>query len=229
MIKRKKYLSLFIIIIILLIFTLIITNKEDDSLSEETAERTSDDYKITEDMVILNVFNEEGFQVESVQEDDLSKEVNLKINTLTLFSPDFLNLESIPSQFTCDGDNINPNLEIAGIVEDAKSLVLIMEDIDAPDGIWDHWIKFNIPVDTRIINEAELVQGISGKGTGGSLDYSGPCPPEGKHQYVFKLYSLDVELILPEGSSKEEVETAMEGHILQEAELIGVYERTISL
>ncbi|MCK5286024.1 MAG: YbhB/YbcL family Raf kinase inhibitor-like protein [Candidatus Pacebacteria bacterium] len=153
------------------------------------------------------------------------QEDSLKISKLTLFSPDFQNLESIPSKFTCDGDDVNPNLEISGVAEEAKSLILIMEDLDAPDETWDHWIKFNIPVDTRNINEGEEIQGISGEGTGGSLDYAGPCPPEGKHRYVFKLYSIDVELVLAEGSSKVEVKEAIEGHILQEAELTGVYQR----
>jgi Raf kinase inhibitor-like YbhB/YbcL family protein len=108
---------------------------------------------------------------------------------------------------------------------EAKSLVLVMDDLDASDGVWDHWIKFNIPVTTKEINEGEEPEGISGKGTGENLDYFGPCPPENEHRYVFKLYSLDTELTLPEGSTKVEVEEEMVGHILQEVELVGKYKR----
>ena len=220
--NKKKYTILFIIIIILLIFTLILIGGEEENLIEDTLEKSSNDYKITEDVVILNV-PKEKVQAKTNQEN------NLKISRLTLFSSDFQNLESIPSKFTCDGDNLSPNLEISGVSEKAKSLVLIMDDPDASDGTWDHWIKFNIPVTTKILKEGESVEGISGKGTGGNLNYLGPCPPEGKHQYIFKLYSLDTELILPEGSLKVEVEEAMEGHILQKSELIGAYERKINL
>ncbi|MBU4536417.1 YbhB/YbcL family Raf kinase inhibitor-like protein [Patescibacteria group bacterium] len=196
MINKKKYIILFSIIIILLITTFIINNRSN------------------KDSIILDA-SQKG----------LSKEVNLKISSLTLFSSDFQNFELIPSKFTCDGDNVNPNLEISGVNENAKSLVLIMDDPNALNGTWDHWIKFNIPVNTRNIISGEKILGVSGKGTGGTLDYVGPCPPNGKHSYTFKLYSLDTELILAEGSSKVQVEKAMKEHILQQVELVGVYER----
>ncbi len=217
---KKKYLVLFLIIIILLlIFVEGLEEDKEINLSENTDERVSQDYKITEDIVILNKLSEE----------ELSQENNLKINELTLTSLDFQNLENIPVGFTCDGNNVNPNLEISGVDENAKSLVLIMDNPDAVEGVWDHWIKFNIPVITENINAGEDIEGVSGKGTGGNLDYTGPCPPDGKHQYVFKLYALDTELTLPEGSSKIEVEEAMEGHVLQIAELVGIYERKTEL
>jgi len=229
MTNKKKYLILFAFIIILLIFISAIKNKKSSGTLEDSTERSSEDYKITEDIVILNIPQEQDSQIESSQNEELSQEENLKINALTLFSSDFQDLESIPSKFTCDGENINPNLEISGVDEKAKSLVLIMDDPDAPDGVWDHWIKFNIPVATRNIKAGEDVEGISGKGTGGNLDYTGPCPPDGKHRYVFKLYAIDTELTLSEGSSKAEVEEAIEGHILQETKLTGAYEREIDL
>ena len=100
-----------------------------------------------------------------------------------------------------------------------------MDDLDAEIGVWTHWIKFNIPVTTQEVKEGEEPEGISGEGTGGGLEYFGPCPPENEHRYIFKLYSLDTELTLPEGSTKEEVEEAMEGHILQTTELVGKYKR----
>lgn len=228
---KKKYLILFTVIMVLLVVTLIISNMQDKDSIGEVIKESFVDYKITEDTVILNTTQDEQESDDGIAQPKAMTfgGVDVKINKLTLFSSDFQNLELIPVQFTCDGDNINPNLEISGVDENAQSLVLIMDDPDAPNGTWDHWIKFNIPVDTKNINSGEELQGVSGKGTGGNLDYSGPCPPDGKHNYIFKLYTLDIELILSEGSSKTEVEEAMEGHILQQVELAGVYERKINL
>ena len=149
---------------------------------------------------------------------------------MKLTSSAFKNNGKIPSKYTCDGKNINPNLEIAEVPEEAVSLVLIMDDPDVPnsirpDGMWDHWIVFNIPPDTKEINEDSQPQGINGKGTGGKLSYGGPCPPDKEHRYFFKLYALDIKLNIPEGSSKKEVENAMKDHIIAEAVLVGKYKR----
>ncbi|MFH1276099.1 MAG: YbhB/YbcL family Raf kinase inhibitor-like protein [Candidatus Woesearchaeota archaeon] len=135
---------------------------------------------------------------------------------------------NIPSKYTCDGENINPHLTISNVPENAQSLVLIMDDPDAikPAGkVWDHWIIWNIPPSTLIIKENQEPQGMHGKSTGGNLKYKGPCPPDTEHRYYFKLYALDIELDLAEGSTKKEVELAMEGHILAQTELIGKYSR----
>ncbi len=142
----------------------------------------------------------------------------------------FENNQSIPSKYTCDGQDTNPALEFSDIPEDAKTLVLIMDDPDVPvnlrgDGMWDHWIVFNISPDIKEISEGEEPLGVHGRGTSGNLKYHGPCPPDREHRYFFKLYALDKELDLPEGSTKQEVETAMQGHILESAELIGLYKR----
>ncbi|KPJ54869.1 hypothetical protein AMJ47_02235 [Parcubacteria bacterium DG_72] len=137
----------------------------------------------------------------------------------------FENNQNIPSKYTCDGQDINPALEFSDIPENTKTLVLIMDDPDAPAGTWDHWIVFNIPTDTKEIAENEEPPGVHGKGTSNNLEYHGPCPPDREHRYFFKLYALDTELDLPEGSTKQEVEEAMQGHILDEAELIGLYKR----
>jgi len=147
---------------------------------------------------------------------------------LKLTSSKFNNNESIPSEYTCDGSDINPPLKISGMPENAKSLTLIMDDPDVPkhlreDGMWDHWIKFNIPPNTTTINENEEPDGISGLGT--SIKYHGPCPPDRQHRYFFKLYALDTILNLDEGVSKQEVEEAMKGHIIEQAELIALYKR----
>ncbi len=136
----------------------------------------------------------------------------------------------IPSKYTCDGENINPALQISDVPSGTKSLVLIMDDPDVPknlreDGMWDHWLVFNIPPETTEIPEGREPQGTHGLGTGGNLDYYGPCPPDREHRYYFKLYALDTQLDLPEKSNKEEIEKAMDGHIIAKTELMGRYER----
>jgi Raf kinase inhibitor-like YbhB/YbcL family protein len=149
---------------------------------------------------------------------------------LTLTSSVFAYMTRIPSKYTCDGQKINPPLEISGVDDNAKSLVLIMEDSDVPktirqDGIWNHWLKFNLPVSLTEIKEGIDPGGVSGLGTSNTLKYVGPCPPDKEHRYFFKLYSLDTMLDLKQGAAKSQIEQAMRGHILQEAVLIGLYER----
>ena len=137
----------------------------------------------------------------------------------------------IPSKYTCDGDNINPPLVIADVPTGARSLVLIMDDPDVPktirkDGMWDHWVVFNIPPSVREIQEGKEPAGTHGAGTGGNDTYMGPCPPDREHRYFFKLYALDTKLDLPKGVGKSEIEVTMKGHILAEAVLMGRYERS---
>ncbi len=150
---------------------------------------------------------------------------------MKLTSSVFAHKGKIPSRYTCDGDNTNPPLAISDVPSGAKSLALIMDDPDVPkevreDGMWDHWVLFNLPANLGDISEGEKPPGTHGKGTAGNLDYFGPCPPDREHRYFFKLYALDKELDLPEKATKQQVEQAMEGHILEKAELIGRYERT---
>jgi Raf kinase inhibitor-like YbhB/YbcL family protein len=137
----------------------------------------------------------------------------------------------IPSKCTCDGENVNPPLGISGIPENAESLALIMEDPDVPrnlreDGMWDHWVVFNMPPDLTDIQEGAEPPGAAGIGTNGETGYMGPCPPDREHRYFFKLFALDTMLDLPEKSTKADVEAAVEDHILDEAVLMGRYERT---
>ena len=151
-----------------------------------------------------------------------------EVQNMQLTSPAFQNNTLIPSTYTCDGKNINPPLKISDIPKEVKSLVLIIDDPDSvkPAGkVWDHWIVFNIPPSTTIIPEGKEPQGVHGKGTGGNLKYHGPCPPDAEHRYYFKLYALDTQLSLPEGSTKLEVEKSMERHIIEKTELIGRYNR----
>ncbi|MBU2489830.1 MAG: YbhB/YbcL family Raf kinase inhibitor-like protein [Proteobacteria bacterium] len=149
---------------------------------------------------------------------------------MQLTSPAFGHNQEIPSRFSCDGDNVNPPLEISGAPPGTASLVLILEDPDVPrnlkeDGMWDHWVLFNMPPDLAHIYENEEPPGRHGTGTAGNTGYFGPCPPDRRHRYFFKLFALDVRLGLPERVSKAEVESAMSGHVLASAELVGLYER----
>ncbi len=140
-------------------------------------------------------------------------------------SPEFEQNKFIPGKFTCDGADVNPPLIIENIPQQAKSLALIVEDPDAPRGIWVHWVVFDIPVINRI--EENSLPGKQGTTDSGGINYSGPCPPSGTHRYFFKIYALDKNLNLNEGITKEELEEAMSGHILEEAELIGLYKRDL--
>src|SRR3989338_10410540 len=149
---------------------------------------------------------------------------------MKITSPKFENGKKIPEEYTCDSKNISPPLEISGVPKEAKSLVLIMEDPDVPksvraDGMWNHWIKFNLPPNLTAIEEGKDPSGVSGINTSGNLKYVPPCPPDREHRYFFYLYSLDASLDLKEGATKTEVLSALEGHILQKTELVGLYNR----
>ena len=143
--------------------------------------------------------------------------------SMEITSPAFKHNEYIPVKYTCEGEDINPPLSISNIPEDAKSLALIMEDPDAPAGVWVHWVVFDMPVVSQV--EENSVPGKPGITNSGQRDYHGPCPPSGTHRYLFKIYALDTKLNLKEGVSKGQLEKAMQGHILDKAELIGLYER----
>ncbi|MDD5347373.1 MAG: YbhB/YbcL family Raf kinase inhibitor-like protein [Candidatus Omnitrophica bacterium] len=142
---------------------------------------------------------------------------------MKLASPAFEQNKVIPAKFTCDGRDINPALAVEGIPAGTKTLALIVDDPDAPVGTWVHWVVFDIlPMDTIAENS---VPGKQGNNDFGRKDWGGPCPPSGTHRYFFKLYALDAALNLREGSSKKDLEKAMQGHILDKAELIGLYKR----
>jgi len=151
--------------------------------------------------------------------DSAGKEVVMK-----LISTEFDHGEMIPAKFTSDGRNANPPLRIEGVPAGAVSLVLIVDDPDAPGGTWDHWIVFNIPPDTAEIKE-HSVPGTEGTNSFGRLAYGGPSPPSGTHRYYFKLYALDRKLDLKEDAVKADVEKAMKGHILAQTELMGKYKK----
>jgi len=151
---------------------------------------------------------------------------------MKLTSRAFKEGEKIPSKYTCDGQEVSPPLSIEGVPVQAKSLALIMDDPDVPefvrkDRMWVHWVLFNMTPETKELKENGEPPGVLGKNTGGSSSYQGPCPPDREHRYFFKLYALDTELPLSKGATKEDVEKAMQGHILAEAKLMGRYERKV--
>ena len=156
---------------------------------------------------------------------------------LTLTSSAFEHNATIPPLYTCDSDNISPPLSISGVPESTVSFALIMDDPDIPQVFkeqrgtdsFDHWALFNIDPSVTEIAEGEApgVQGTNGRGEN---KYTGPCPPPEyeptEHRYFFKLFALDTMLDTPEGATKAEVLTALEGHVLEQAELVGLYDRS---
>ena len=144
---------------------------------------------------------------------------------MKISSSAFSDGQSIPAKYTCDGSDTSPPLAFASIPAGAKSLALVVDDPDAPGGTFDHWIVWNIPNGTTTIAEGQSPQGIAGRNGFGKNGYGGPCPPSGEHRYFFKLYALDTTLNLQPSSRKADLEKAMKGHILAEAQMMGRYRR----
>lgn len=151
--------------------------------------------------------------------------------SIELSSSAFAEGESIPVQYTCDGDNVSPPLQWQNVPEGSTSLALIADDPDAPVGTFAHWVAYNLPPETAELPEdipsGDTMAGGGRQGQNGrdQAGYTGPCPPSGTHRYFFKLYALDTELDLEAGASKEELLEAMEGHVLARGELMGRYQR----
>lgn len=142
-----------------------------------------------------------------------------------LTSPAFADGANIPEKYTCKGDNLSPPLGIVGTPDGTASLALIMHDPDAPGGDFLHWTLWGIPADTTVITENSAPLGASSGATDfGAAQYGGPCPPSGTHHYVFDLYALNLgKLPLKPGASRREVEAALQGHILAQTSLTGVF------
>jgi len=145
---------------------------------------------------------------------------------LAITSPQFGDRGNIPSKYTCDGEGKNPPLAFDNIPHETKSLALIVEDPDSVGKTWIHWVLFNVNPATSFIPEQSIpsrsIQGVNDFGKSG---YGGPCPAKGTHRYCFKLFALDVVLEETEDVTREELGKAMEGHILEQAELVGLYSR----
>lgn len=152
--------------------------------------------------------------------------------TIELTSPAFENGGKIPKKFTCDGADVSPPLAWSNVPEGTMSLALVCDDPDAPVGTWVHWVLYGVPPDTTSLRQGvpagRIVRGVGRQGRNDfkRLGYGGPCPPPGKpHRYFFKVYALDVELVLEPGAKKSELEKAMRDHILAEGRLVGRYGR----
>jgi Raf kinase inhibitor-like YbhB/YbcL family protein len=147
-------------------------------------------------------------------------------------SPSFQNGVSIPKKFTCDGADVSPELQWTAPPTGTQSLALIVHDQDAPAGTWTHWVLFDLPPESKALPEG--VAKVDRPPTGGRqgrndfrrIGYGGPCPPAGKpHRYFFRVYALAARLSLEPGTGRQELEQAMQGHILATAELMGTYRR----
>ena len=154
-------------------------------------------------------------------------EQRIEQSSLSLTSNAFENNGMIPVRYTCEGENISPQLEISNVPERAVSLALIVHDDDAPvPGGWTHWIVFNIDPRISKIPIRSVPEGaIEGETSFGVTGWGGPCPPSGTHHYEFKLYALDSQLALDENSKKMDLLSAMEGHIISQTTLMGLYKK----
>jgi Raf kinase inhibitor-like YbhB/YbcL family protein len=161
-----------------------------------------------------------------VEEVAAGEEEEAVAERIKIESTAFKDNEMIPADYTCDGSDINPQLIISGIPADAKSLVLIVEDRDAPAGTWIHWTVWNIdPAATEIPENSVPFGAVEGVTDFGEPGYRGPCPPSGTHHYFFKLYALDTDLGLSASATVQDIEEAMDGHMIDSAELVGLYKR----
>jgi len=131
----------------------------------------------------------------------------------------------IPSKFTCDGADSSPPLQISEVPSGAKSVALIVDDPDAPSGLFTHWTVWNISPQTSTIAEGSAPKGVHGTNDFGKSGYGGPCPPSGTHRYYFKMFALDRELDLPSGAKRPQLDAAMKGHVVAQGMLMGRYSR----
>lgn len=145
---------------------------------------------------------------------------------MRIVSSAFEHNQKIPAKYTCVGDSINPPLQFLDTPKDAKSLVLIIDDPDAPNGTWVHWVVFNMESNTLGIEENKRpTSGVEAMTSFGKPGYGAPCPPSGTHRYFFKLYALSSTLDLTATADKKIVEEAMQGHIIAQAELVGLFSK----
>lgn len=147
---------------------------------------------------------------------------------MELTSPAFKHNEQIATRYTCDGEGARPPLEVRGAPAHTAGFALIVDDLDARDGDSNflHWIAWNIHPHTTIIKEGKPLPGATeGRTSFGTCHWGAPCPPAGAHRYRFRLFALDAEVDMDRDSSAEELEEAMDGHVLAEAQLVGTYRR----
>lgn len=147
-------------------------------------------------------------------------------SNMRITSSAFESNQSIPDKYTCTGKDINPPLELKDVPQKTESLVLVVDDPDAPSGTWLHWTVWNINPNVKKIEEDSVPPGaVEGMTDFGDPGYGGPCPPSGEHRYRFKLFALNRELNLQEGAEKDELDRAMEDYIIEKDELVAVYSK----
>ena len=146
-----------------------------------------------------------------------------KVGKLVVRSVAFSHNGNIPLQYTCEGENFNPPIEISDIPDATETLALIMEDPDAPRGIFVHWLLWDLAPHNSIVEKTH--EGISGKNDFGKIGYGGPCPPSGTHRYYFRVFALDNSPDLQTGADKDTLLGAMKGHIIAKGELMGLYSK----
>ena len=146
--------------------------------------------------------------------------------SIILTSTAFKEGETIPVEYTCSGQNTSPPLAWSVLPSGTQSLALIVDDPDAPAGTWVHWVLYNLPGTTNSLPAGVQKPGVEGQNSSRKMGYSGPCPPPGKpHRYFFKLYALDANLKLDPGANKADLEKAMQGHVLDQGQLMGTFSR----
>jgi Raf kinase inhibitor-like YbhB/YbcL family protein len=143
--------------------------------------------------------------------------------TLVVKSPNFKNNDYIPSKYGCDGSNINPAINIENLPNNTQSMALTIDDPDAPNGTFDHWVMWDIPPRNKI--EEGSAPGTQGLNSMKENKYTGPCPPSGTHHYHFRIYALDTKLNLPQNTDKKSLLKAIESHIIASGEMIGLFKR----
>ena len=149
--------------------------------------------------------------------------VNIRITT-----PAFSQGDPIPVEYAKNGQNISPELRFGTVPASAKSLVVIVDDLDAPTGVWNHWLVWNLPPDTTTIAEGKLPSGaVQGKNSYGDKLYDGPMPPSGTHHYFFHVFALDITLALPGGSDRAALDAAMKDHVVGKGVTFGVYSASL--
>lgn len=159
---------------------------------------------------------------------NFTRQTNSQKNSFTMkiISPAFTNNGKIPSKYTCDGEDVSPPLEFLEVPREAKSLVLIVDDPDAPGKTWVHWVVYNISPSTGKVLEDSIPQvGVLGKTDFDTLGYGGPCPPSGTHRYFFKLYAIKKGLDLSEGLNKQQILEKINESVIEQAQIIGLYSR----
>ena len=159
-----------------------------------------------------------------------NKAVEAKMG-ITLMSTAFKDGEMIPSKYTCDGVNVSPQLSWSGVPSNAETVALILDDPDAPEKTWVHWVIYDLPTSTNSLpenvpkEEKSIAGGKQGINDFKKIGYGGPCPPSGTHRYYFKIYALDAATSLTPGATRDQLSKAMEGHVVAQGQLLGKYKR----